>query len=96
MGLNNNRASISFSDIGDADLLEVLTKVNYNFAGYCKDLMRDGLMYRRLLSQTSNQQVVPTVQPTLRLSPQPVKQIKPTVIDKTELKRHVESKFDKL
>jgi hypothetical protein len=98
MGLNkDNRASISFSEIGDADLIEILSKVNYNFAGFCKDLMRDGLRYRGLLSKNSNTQIMmPTAQPTVQPTTSVVKKLQPTVVDKEQLKKHVESKFDKL
>lgn len=97
MGLNkDNRASISFSEIGDSDLIEILLRVNYNFAGFCKDLMRDGLRYRGLLAKTSNNQIMPTVQSTLQLTPSTVKKLQPTISDNVDKLKRIEAKFDRL
>lgn len=93
VGLNRNKATISFSDIGDSDLIKILSEVDYNFAGYCKELMRDGLKYRGLVSEkkkpiiiSNEQKQIPTIE----------KKNQPTNIDKKDLLKHVESKFDKL
>jgi hypothetical protein len=94
MGLDkNNRASISFSEIGDADLIAILQEVNYNFAGYCKELMRDGLKYRGLAPK-QNKVILP--KPMVKLSESVVKKLEPSIINQEELIRHVASKFDKL
>lgn len=97
MGLNkDNRASISFSTIGDADLIEILSQVNYNFAGFCKELMRDGLRYRGLAPKQIKTHTMPIVQPTLQSALSTVKNAQPTFIDKESLKKRVEEKFDRL
>ena len=97
VGLNkNNRASLSFSENGDADLLAVLRDVNYNFAGFCKELMRDGLKYRSLPDKFKTQVVnIPPVMQESTIRTGVVKKQVSAVVDKDDLKKHVASKLDK-
>lgn len=98
MGLNKrNCATISFSEIGDAELIELLKTVNYNFAGFCKDLMRDGMKYRGLIK--TEEIAKPTIEESrpFKMSADIIEKKKQisTKIDSEMLKKHVESKFDK-
>lgn len=105
MGLNkDNRMTVSLSDIGDADLIEVLGKVDYDFSRFVRELLRDGLKYRGL-GDTVGRSVNPKSTTPIPTKPKKGKNsTKPTpsrngtrggngatVVDK---KKHVEDKLD--
>lgn len=99
MGVKNNKATISFSEIGDAELLELLNSVNYNFAGFCKDLMKDGMKYRGLIKTEEIPKSIPKLTSESRpfqLSEEIKKKKQETQqMDREELKKLVADKLDR-
>jgi len=96
--LKNNRASISFSEIGDAELLAELEEVNYNLSGYCKDLMKDGQKYRAMMEQQQPFMPKAQAQPARKtyVPRKPVPSSAPAEQSEEEKKKLVSEKLNKM